>query len=247
MGEGSLEFYKLLASLAEQTNTSVLSATDPFMPDWYHLPPRTPPWLLQSWEDKQRLVPSLCPLYPTLTTLLSAGGSQWVAPTILASFCKLLKHHLLALRTPHMQMERITDSIKLLGWNFKNQVSENWAMRLSRLRNGINMLQINPIPRACFAPYTYGWVFLLLWRLFGGVSSSSLACFLLAEHQIRQALKIRHMECEECLITSEIRPSHTQKCMPFELSLRFNLRQTKVMRLNAGKGDKVTWARLGKL
>lgn len=34
--------FKLLASLAEQTNTSVLSATDPFIPDWHHLPPRTP-------------------------------------------------------------------------------------------------------------------------------------------------------------------------------------------------------------
>lgn len=138
-------------------------------------------------------------------------------------------------------MERITDSLKLLDWNFKNQISENWAMRPSRLRNGINMLQINSIPRACSAPYTHGWVFFTsVETFFGGVSSSSLACFLLAEHQIRQALKIRHMECEECLITSEISPSHTQKCMPFELSLRFNLRQTKVMRLNAGKGDKVT-------
>lgn len=113
-------------------------------------------------------------------------------------------------------------------------------MRLSRLKNGINMLQINSIPSLLCSLHIWLGFSTSVETFFGGVSSSSLACFLLAEHQIRQALKIRHMECEECLITSEISPSHTQKCMPFELSLRFNLRQTKVMRLNSGKGDKVT-------
>lgn len=46
-GWGVAGVYKSLASLAEQTNMSVLSATDPFMPDWRHLPPRTP---CNSWS-----------------------------------------------------------------------------------------------------------------------------------------------------------------------------------------------------
>lgn len=39
---GILQVACFLSRADQYDNTSVLSATDPFMPDWYHLPPRTP-------------------------------------------------------------------------------------------------------------------------------------------------------------------------------------------------------------